>query len=85
MKTFILIMALLATGCATLDQNGDTPREAEVREWLTTEVYRIHEKRYVIDDMLRSGQITDFEHYLLMEQCDEERRTILNRLPEWLR
>ena len=78
-------MSLLASGCVTLDHNGDTPHEAEVREWLSTELYRIANKRIVVDDMLKSGQITDFEHYLLMEQCDEEKRTIVDRVPEWLR
>ena len=85
MKKLILILALLGTGCATVDHNGDTPHQAEVRAWLTTEVTRIHEKRSVVDDMYATGEVTFHEYTLLIEACDEEKRTILQRLPEHLK
>jgi PBP1b-binding outer membrane lipoprotein LpoB len=90
MKNLILAIGLVmlvgcCAGCATVDENGDTATEAAVRVYLTQEVTRIYEKRAVIDDMLKSGQIDYYEYHLLMEQCDEEKRTILERMPEHLK
>ena len=81
-------------GCATVDQtefdpapaltvdhNGDTPREALVRTWFTNELHRINTKRDVVDDMFKTGQLGYEEYFLLLEECDNEKRTILQRLP----
>lgn len=84
MKHLILIFALLATGCATVDHNGDTANEAAVRAYITTELYRIKDKRALIDDMLEQGKISNYEHFVLDEKCDEEKRTIIDRMPKHL-
>ena len=76
-------MALLSTGCATLDHNGDTAREAKVREWITVEVTAIYQKRNDADRMLLNDKITHYEHALLMELYDKEKRDIINRVPEY--
>lgn len=80
MKALILSVLLLA-GCATV-QEGSSTIDYEARDlWLHHEMMRIQEKRIVVDDMLRAGQISYQEYFDLMEQCDEEKRTILDRLP----
>jgi uncharacterized protein YceK len=85
MKTLLLIVTLLASGCATVDHNGDTPREAAVRAWLTEEVYRIHNGRQEVSDRYSKGEITLEEAGILLDQYREEKRTILQRIPYELR
>lgn len=65
----------------TVDKNGDTAREALVRNWLTHELIRINAKRDIVDDMFKTGQITYPEYFLLLEECDRLKQTILQRLP----
>ena len=83
MKKLILLVALLSTGCATLDHNGDTAREAKVREWITVEVTAIYQKRNQADRMLLNDKISYYEHALLMELYDKEKRNIINRVPQY--
>ncbi len=81
MKTLILIAALLSTGCATLDYTGDPDHEARVREWITIEVNSIYQKRNKADEMLLDNKISHYEHALLMERYDKEKRSIPYRVP----
>ena len=106
MKIFILLMALLATGCATNGSGSpsesgfntaeqiaernrlareDAAHRAAVRNWIRSDLIRIEERKLVINDMLKSEEISYEKYFLLMDQCIEERRTILDRLPQSLR
>ena len=89
MKKLILIcMTLLMLGCVSnptsapepiVNKYGDTAQQAEVREWITSEVIRINEKRAVVNEMLNSGEVGYAEYFLLMDECAEEKRTIPDR------
>jgi len=57
-----------------VNKYGDTARQAEVRTWLTEELSRINEKKATVTDMMNTGQINYEEYFLLMEECDREKR-----------
>ena len=81
MKKLILLIALLSTGCATLDHNDDTEHEAKVRAWITEEVISIYQKKNDADRMLLNNKISVYEHTLLMERYDKEKRDIPYNIP----
>ena len=75
--TFILVFTFIV---ADLINNGNAQDEKRL-EWIYSELERIERRHEVVDDMLKSGQITHYEHYLLEEQCIKEKQTIPQRIP----
>ena len=77
----------MVMGCASAPAPGPEPvnrievptKEEKVRVWMRTELVRIYQKRDVVDDMFKTGQIGYTEYFLLLEECDAEKRALPGR------
>ena len=77
---FTFLVASMSVGNYVIDQRVNAQNEKRL-EWIYSELERIQQRHDVVDDMLKAGQITHYEHYLLEEQCIKEKQTIPQRIP----